>query len=97
MTEQSTQSATSLPGKNELILRPLIFPKVKRSRDGKVLVKPGAGLQVKNRIFRSSISGQFDHYNGTGSEARIRWMIKEAMSVFPEIYEPSCPDETAHR
>jgi len=24
-------------------------------------------------------------------------MIKEAMSVFPEIYEPSCPDETAHR
>jgi 2,4-dienoyl-CoA reductase-like NADH-dependent reductase (Old Yellow Enzyme family) len=78
MTEQSTQSATSLPGKNALILRPLIFPKVERSRDGKILVKPGAGLQVKNRIFRSSISGQFDHYNGTGSEARIRWEEKFA-------------------
>src|SRR5271165_1171891 len=78
MTEKSTQSATSLPGKNELILRPLIFPKVERSRDGQVLVKPGAGLQVKNRIFRSSISGQFDHYNETGSEARIRWEEKFA-------------------
>lgn len=31
------------------------------------------GLQVKNRLFRSSISGQFDHYNGAGSEARINW------------------------
>lgn len=30
-------------------------------------------LTVKNRIFRSSISGRFDHYDGSGSRARIHW------------------------
>jgi 2,4-dienoyl-CoA reductase-like NADH-dependent reductase (Old Yellow Enzyme family) len=30
-------------------------------------------LAVKNRIFRSNISGRFDFYNGAGSDARIRW------------------------
>ena len=32
-----------------------------------------SGLSVKNRLFRSNVSGQFDHYNGAGSETRIRW------------------------
>ena len=27
-------------------------------------------LTVKNRIFRSNISGRFDYYNGAGSQAR---------------------------
>ncbi|MET0342836.1 MAG: NADH:flavin oxidoreductase [Polyangiales bacterium] len=31
------------------------------------------GLRLKNRIMRSSISGTFDHYDGHGSDARIRW------------------------
>ena len=58
---------------NDPILQPLSFPRVEKKADGRLVVEPGKGLRVKNRIFRSSISGQFDHYNGTGSEVRIRW------------------------
>jgi 2,4-dienoyl-CoA reductase-like NADH-dependent reductase (Old Yellow Enzyme family) len=35
-------------------------------------------LEVKNRIFRSNISGKFDYYNGTGTQARINWENKFA-------------------
>ncbi len=37
-----------------------------------------SGLTVKNRIFRSSISGQFDAYDGTGGYARLNWEEKFA-------------------
>ena len=30
-------------------------------------------LTVKNRLFRSSISGRWDNYNGSGNIARINW------------------------
>jgi 2,4-dienoyl-CoA reductase (NADPH2) len=30
-------------------------------------------LTVKNRIFRSNISGRFDNYDGSGTHARINW------------------------
>src|ERR1700757_2859315 len=30
-------------------------------------------LTVKNRLFRSSISGRFDYYDGHGSDPRIHW------------------------
>ncbi len=63
---------------NDPILQPLSFPRVEKKADGRLVVEPGKGLRVKNRIFRSSISGQFDHYNGTGSEVRIRWEEKFA-------------------
>ena len=29
-------------------------------------------LTVKNRIFRSSISGRFDNYDGSGTQARVK-------------------------
>jgi len=35
-------------------------------------------LTVKNRLFRSNISGRFDNYNGSGNPARINWETKFA-------------------
>lgn len=49
---------------NEVIFKPLKFP--------------GSNLEVKNRVFRSSISGRFDNYNGSGTHARINWEMKFA-------------------
>ena len=35
-------------------------------------------LTVKNRIFRSNITGRFDNYDGSGTQARINWEEKFA-------------------
>lgn len=35
-------------------------------------------LTVKNRIFRSSLPPQFDHYDGSGSQSRVNWERKFA-------------------
>jgi len=35
-------------------------------------------LKVKNRIFRSNVSGRFDNYDGSGNQARINWEVKFA-------------------
>src|SRR5215218_4736465 len=45
-----------------------------------VLFQPLAfrNLTVKNRTFRSNISGRFDNYDGTGTQTRINWEVKFA-------------------
>jgi 2,4-dienoyl-CoA reductase (NADPH2) len=35
-------------------------------------------LTVKNRIFRSNVSGRFDNYDGSGTQTRINWETKFA-------------------
>ena len=35
-------------------------------------------LRVKNRIFRSNVSGRFDNYDGSGTQTRINWELKFA-------------------
>ena len=35
-------------------------------------------LEVKNRVWRSNISGRFDNYDGSGNQARINWEVKFA-------------------
>ena len=47
---------------------------------GKTLLTPIAfrNLEVKNRIFRSSISGRFDQEDGAPTQTRINWESKFA-------------------
>ena len=35
-------------------------------------------LTVKNRVFRSNVSGRFDNYDGSGTQARINWETRFA-------------------
>ncbi len=35
-------------------------------------------LTVKNRVFRSNVSGRFDNYDGSGNQARINWETRFA-------------------
>jgi 2,4-dienoyl-CoA reductase-like NADH-dependent reductase (Old Yellow Enzyme family) len=48
---------------NAVIFQPLRFP---------------SGLEVKNRLFRSNVSGRWDNYDGSGSYVRINWEEKFA-------------------
>jgi 2,4-dienoyl-CoA reductase-like NADH-dependent reductase (Old Yellow Enzyme family) len=45
-----------------------------------ILFQPLAfrNLTVKNRVFRSNISGRLDNYDGSGNQARINWEVKFA-------------------
>jgi 2,4-dienoyl-CoA reductase (NADPH2) len=48
-------------------------------------------LTVKNRILRSSMTGKFDNYDGSGTHARINWELKFARGGVGAIVSAHCP------
>ena len=48
-------------------------------------------LTVKNRIFRSSVGGRLDFYDGSGTQARINWELKFAKGGVGAIISSFCP------
>ena len=47
-------------------------------------------LTIKNRIFRSNMSGRFDNYDGSGNQARINWELKFARRGVGAIVSSFC-------
>jgi 2,4-dienoyl-CoA reductase-like NADH-dependent reductase (Old Yellow Enzyme family) len=52
---------------------------------------PFRNLTVKNRLFRSSISGRFDNYDGSGTQTRIDWDVKFARGGIGTIISSNSP------
>jgi 2,4-dienoyl-CoA reductase (NADPH2) len=48
-------------------------------------------LEVKNRLFRSSISGRFDNYDGSGTETRVDWDVKFARGGIGAVISSNTP------
>ena len=48
-------------------------------------------LTVKNRIFRSSVGGRFDNYDGSGTHARLNWEERFARAGVGAIVSAFCP------
>jgi len=47
-------------------------------------------LEVKNRVFRSSIAGRFDGWDGSGQQARINWEVRFARADVGAIVSAWC-------
>jgi 2,4-dienoyl-CoA reductase-like NADH-dependent reductase (Old Yellow Enzyme family) len=60
---------------NDIIFQPLKF----------------RNLEIKNRIFRSNISGRFDNYDGSGSKTRINWETRFAQGGVGAIVSSFVP------
>jgi 2,4-dienoyl-CoA reductase-like NADH-dependent reductase (Old Yellow Enzyme family) len=48
-------------------------------------------LTVKNRVFRSSLAGRFNNYDGTGSQTHINWDLKAARGGVGTIISSNAP------
>src|SRR5215470_2825905 len=48
-------------------------------------------VTVKNRVFRSSIAGRLDNYDGSGNRARINWELKFARGGVGAIISAHAP------
>jgi 2,4-dienoyl-CoA reductase-like NADH-dependent reductase (Old Yellow Enzyme family) len=48
-------------------------------------------LEVKNRLFRSSVGGRFDNYDGSGTPVRINWDVKFARGGVGAIISSNAP------
>jgi 2,4-dienoyl-CoA reductase (NADPH2) len=64
--DRSTSQAPAQPGSGTA-LYPHVFSPL-----------PFRNLTVKNRVFRSNVSGRFDNYDGSGTQTRINWELKFA-------------------
>lgn len=61
--------------------------------DNSVIFQPlkFRNLIVKNRLFRSSISGRWDNYDGSGTQARVNWEVKFARGGIGAIISSFVP------
>jgi 2,4-dienoyl-CoA reductase-like NADH-dependent reductase (Old Yellow Enzyme family) len=49
------------------------------------------GLELKNRVLRSSIAGRFDNYDGSGTDVRTSWDVKFARGGVAAIISSNAP------
>ena len=56
-----------------------------------------SGLVVKNRVFRSSISGRIDNYDGSGAPARVSWEERFARGGVGAIVSAHSPVDVRGR
>src|SRR6266511_1713394 len=61
--------------------------------DSSVIFEPlrFRNLEVKNRVFRSSLAGRFNNYDGTGSQTHINWDLKFARGGVGAIISSNAP------